>query len=157
MGCVSFYKSSRDDIKANAALLTGEWPFVIWGYRFGSPCNKCVYLEISGIRKEKTILWRFWWISVKFIKAKLAWWNSWFWRIFAIFGTACISGHTPRVMICKRWTTVVWHQIPVRLYWRTTLLNIQLSSFPFPSLLYSSLTSQSRLSCSLCCCTGIGT
>jgi len=24
MGCVSFYKSSRDDIKANAALFTGE-------------------------------------------------------------------------------------------------------------------------------------
>ena len=24
MGCVSFFKSSRDDIKANAALFTGE-------------------------------------------------------------------------------------------------------------------------------------
>ena len=79
-----------------------------------------IWRNFDKLRKRSRI-WRFWWISVKFIKAKLAWWNWWFWRIFAIFGTACISGHTPRVMICKRWTTVVWHQIPVRLYWRTTL------------------------------------
>lgn len=115
-------KSLQGGIWIGGALRVSMTPFFPLSY-----VQKCkqwwkwqIWRNFDKLRKRSRI-WRFWWISVKFIKAKLAWWNWWFWRIFAIFGTACISGHTPRVMICKRWTTVVWHQIPVRLYWRTTL------------------------------------
>ena len=40
-------------------------------------------------------IWQFWWILVKFVKAKSAGWFWRFWRIFAIFVTACISIVSP--------------------------------------------------------------
>ena len=60
-----------------------------------------------------------WTLLFKFVKGKSAWLNQWFWKIFAIFFTACISAWTK--MLSAVWRNHVTCPSQDRVSWSSVV------------------------------------